>query len=208
MRYDALIFDLDGTLWDSNESCVGGWNGVLEKLNYKDRITVSGMNKITGKPVSECIDILLPGIKQQYENITELITNSEKEAIEKSGAFIYPDVKEKIIELSNCFKIFIVSNCQESYLLKFIDYSGLGPVLSGWDCYGSSGTEKHLMISKIKEISNIEKAVYIGDTDFDKESAELSGSDFIQLTYGFAAPIKNVTNFSSFNALYQHLIKM
>jgi phosphoglycolate phosphatase len=207
MRYEAVIFDLDGTLWDSNESCVKGWNSVLVKLNYKDRITKKGMNTITGKTVSECIDILLPGIKDQYEDITELITNSEKDGIEKYGASIYPDVIDNIIGLSGHFKIYIVSNCQESYLLKFIEYSGLAPVLSGWDCYGSSKIEKHLMISNIKKTNNIERAVYIGDTEFDKESAELSGSDFIQLTYGFGAPIKDVTNFNNFNALCLYLLQ-
>lgn len=208
MRYEALIFDLDGTLWNSNESCVKGWNSVLEILNYKDRITVKGMNTITGKTISECIDLLLPGIKEEYNDITELITNSEKEGIEKFGASMYPDVQEKIIELSDYFKIFIVSNCQESYLMKFIEYSGLAPVLSGWDCYGMSKTEKHLMISNIKKRHSIKKTVYIGDTDYDKESAELSGTDFIQLTYGFGAPIKNAIRFNSFNALCLHLLKM
>jgi len=208
MRYDALIFDLDGTLWNSNESCVKGWNSVLEKLDYKDRITVQGMDLITGKSVDECIDILLPGIKEKHNDITELITISEKEAIEKSGASIYPDVLEKTIDLSSYFKIFIASNCQESYLLKFIEYSDLAPVLSGWDCYGSSKTEKHLMISNIKRKNNIQRAVYIGDTAYDKESAELSGSDFIQVTYGFGAPIKNATSFNNFYDLHQHLLKM
>ena len=168
MKFEALIFDLDGTLWNANESCTKGWNSVLGNLDYKDRITVEGMDSVTGKSVEDCIEILLPGIKQEYDDIVKLISTSEKEAVEKYGASVYPDVVEKIIELSAFYKIFIVSNCQEPYLLRFIELSGLAPVLSGWDCYGSSGTEKHIMITNIKKKHEFEKVVYIGDTPMTK----------------------------------------
>ena len=113
---------------------------------------------------------------------------------------------EKIIELSGYYKVFIVSNCQEWYLNNFLEYSGLGTILSGWDCYGSSRTEKYLMITEIKKKNNINRAIYIGDTLHDKESAKLSNSDFIQVIYGFGDPIKNVANFDSFNDLYLYLM--
>ena len=205
MKYEAILFDLDGTLWDANESCTEGWNAVLERLNYKDRIDVSGMNSVTGKSMDDCIDILLPGIRNKHPDIKDLLVISEKEAIERSGASIYPDVLKKTVELSNRCKVFIVSNCQEWYLKKFIEYSCLGPVLSGWDCYGSSKTEKHSMISTIKTKNNINTVVYIGDTLHDKESAESSNTDFIQVTYGFGDPIENALRFDSFNALYIYL---
>lgn len=206
MKYEAILFDLDGTLWNANESCTKGWNTVLERLNHRERITVKKMNSVTGKPIDDIIDILLPGIKEEYDNIKELLTRAEKEAIEKYGADIFPGVLEKTKELSQYYKLFIVSNCQEWYLNKFIEYSGLKPVLSGWDCLGSSLTEKHIMISTIKKKYNIKKALYIGDTLHDKESAELSNSDFIQVTYGFGDPVKNVFNFNNFNALYLFLM--
>src|ERR1035437_7721516 len=120
MKHDAIIFDLDGTLWNANESCTKGWNNALEKLEYKNRITVKEMNSVTGKPMDDCIDILLPGIRNKYIDIKNLLTISEKEAIEKLGASIYPDVLEKTIELSGYYKVFIVSNCQEWYLKKFL----------------------------------------------------------------------------------------
>ena len=91
--------------------------------------------------------------------------------------------------------------------MKFIEYSGLSIVLSGWDCYGSSMAEKNVMISNIKKANNIKRAVYVGDTLHDKESAELSDTDFIQVNYGFGNPIKNVISFSTFKALHLHLMK-
>jgi phosphoglycolate phosphatase-like HAD superfamily hydrolase len=71
MKYDAIIFDLDGTLWNANESCT-------EKLDYKDRITTEEMNSVTGRPIDDCIDLLLPGIRNKYADIKELLTIAEK----------------------------------------------------------------------------------------------------------------------------------
>ncbi|MCZ8230401.1 HAD hydrolase-like protein [Flavobacterium sp.] len=56
MNYEAIIFDLDGTLWDANKSCTKAWNDVLKELNYKNKITLKGMNSVTGKPMDDCID--------------------------------------------------------------------------------------------------------------------------------------------------------
>jgi len=33
--FDSIIFDLDGTLWDTSEACVVGWNNVLARNGIK-----------------------------------------------------------------------------------------------------------------------------------------------------------------------------
>jgi len=116
MKYEALIFDLDGTLWDANRQCTEAWNRVLNRLGYERRISLEEMNSATGKPIDEIIEELLPGIRQEHSDITLLLNEMEKEIIGGSGADIYSGVKEKIPELSSFYKIFIVSNCQEWYL--------------------------------------------------------------------------------------------
>lgn len=208
MKYEAIIFDLDGTLWNVNESCTKAWNTFLGESNYKGRISADGMNSVTGIPMEKCIDILLPGIRKEYSDIKNILISYEKETVGKNGGEIYPDVLLRITELSHNFKIFIVSNCEQWYLNKFIGYSGLGPVLTDWDCHGSSGVDKHVMITNMKKKYHLNKVIYVGDTMHDKNSAELSDSDFIQVTYGFDKPISDAKRFDSFNDLYSYFINI
>lgn len=207
MNYEAIIFDLDGTLWDANKSCTKAWNDVLKELNYKNKITLKGMNSVTGKPMDDCIDILLPKIKDDYPNIKQLFINKEKEIIELDGGYIYPNVKKRISDLSINYKLFIVSNCQEWYLLKFLNYTGLIKNFTDWDCFGKSLTSKDKMISTIIKKYNIKKSIYIGDTIIDFEAAKKSDIDFVQLTYGFGESIEDAIKFSNFEELYLFLNK-
>lgn len=206
MAYEAIIFDLDGTLWNANESVTKAWNVLLERLNYNMRMSVQDLDSVTGKPMDYCIDKLLPGMKLEHDDFKTLLIHSEQEIVEKAGGAIYPGVITGITELSGSSKIFIVSNCEEWYLHKFLEFSGLGPALSGWDCYGSSKTDKDKMITNIRIKYNLNNVVYIGDTLHDQESARLSDSDFIHVTYGFGELIRDAVSFDSFRDLHLYLM--
>jgi len=206
LKYEAIVFDLDGTLWNSNKTCTGAWNTVLQDLANNTRITVRDMDSVSGKPIEECINMLLPGIKQKHGNINELLTESERNYIDRYGSVMYADVLENIIKLADLFKIYIVSNCQEWYLQKFIQISKLSHVLSGWDCFGRSGREKSKMLMAIKKKNKIKSAVYVGDTMHDRESANQADMDFIQVTYGFGEPIEDAVKFNNFKDLRDYFL--
>ena len=43
---DSIIFDLDGTLWDSRQTVVEAWNQVLRDNNYSDKkLTINDLKK-------------------------------------------------------------------------------------------------------------------------------------------------------------------
>jgi phosphoglycolate phosphatase len=206
MKYDAIIFDLDGTLWNANKSCTDAWNAFLEENNYPYRISVKSMDDITGTPMDYAIDALMPGVRNDHEDIKNILSGFERIMVGKNGGDIYPDVLQGIKDLSRYFKIFIVSNCEEWYLIKFIEFSGLGSLLTGSNCYGASGVEKYLMINNIKSKHNLGQSVYVGDTVHDHTAARLSHTDFIQMTYGFGKPISDATQCSTFNELINYLL--
>jgi len=207
MKYEALIFDLDGTLWNVNKCCTDAWNMVLGDLGYERRITLEEMNSVTGMPMDEIMKALLPGINHDHNELYAKFNSKEEELIGKQGTLLYTGMQEGIAKLSDHFRIFIVSNCQGWYLNKFLDYSGIRDRFSGWDCYGDSGIEKHRMIPGIMEKHGIKEAVYIGDTLHDRDSALLCCIDFIHMTYGFGGPIEGETSFGKFEELSMHLMR-
>ena len=90
-----------------------------------------------------------------------------------------------LAELSQKYELFIVSNCQSGYIETFLQYHKLERYFTDYECPGGTGREKGENIRIVIDRNNLEKAVYIGDTQGDYESAVFAGIPFIHAAYGF-----------------------
>lgn len=201
MDYDAIIFDIDGTLWNACAASSMGWNTGLSKLRINKSVTPKQIEGVAGHPFEDCIEILLPGLKDEYPQLLEILNDSEIEAVIFEGGVFYEGVIDGIKKLSRSNKIFLVSNCQDWYLKLFLEFSGLEDYLIDYDCNGVSGQHKNEMLSNIKSKYALKKPVYIGDTEGDEAACKIANIDFIHVTYGFGSSKNNIVNFDSFNSL-------
>ncbi len=65
-RRDALILDLDGTLWDTCDACAGAWNRVLGRLGIAHRpITAADLRSVAGRPHTEGIRRVFPDLSEE-----------------------------------------------------------------------------------------------------------------------------------------------
>jgi phosphoglycolate phosphatase len=207
MTIDALMFDIDGTLWNASSASAKGWNLGLAKLGIVREVTAEQIEMVAGNPYEKCIDILLPGLRSGYPRLLDALNDCETEIVGSDGGEFYDGVIEGITQLANSYRLFLVSNCQEWYLNLFLDFSGLRPVLSGFDCHGMSGLPKNEMLSKMKRTHSLTNPVYIGDTAVDERAAELAGITFMHAAWGFGSPEGKPEDVNSFAELMDCLGK-
>jgi len=205
MNCDALIFDIDGTLWYASATSAKGWNKGLAKLGIDERINAEQIGLVTGHPYEQCIEMLLPGLRKSYPELFKTLDKYETEAIKSEGGRFFDGVIEGVLELAKHYMIFLVSNCQEWYLRLFLNFSGLKNVLSGTNCHGISGLPKNEMLSRMKRDYALKNPVYIGDTAGDEEAAELADIDFIFVSWGFGKPNGSPVTLNSFAELVTYI---
>lgn len=201
MKFDSIIFDLDGTLWDATNVTAHGWNNALCKLKLCEfELSAKQVKEVCGLPNSECIERIfskIPGV-----NLTELeklLDIEEEAAFDNCLAQLYPGVEEGIKTLKESHSLFLVSNCQTWYLKKFWQQFGLEPYFKGQDCNGNDNNPKHIMIKNLIEEYNLKFPVYIGDTDGDKKSCDKAGVAFGYAAYGFGELSNEKIKFRNFS---------
>ena len=67
MQCDALIFDMDGTLWDAVDSYARIWNTTFEQAGITDvpRVTRQVLMREMGKHLEDIIEDIAPPTKPQ-----------------------------------------------------------------------------------------------------------------------------------------------
>ena len=204
MNYESLIFDIDGTLWDSRALVAEGYNIQLRKEGM-DHLCVNAeqLKALFGKIMTEIADVILETIpvEDRYD-LMERCMKTENDYLHQNECNIgYPNVKETVAELAKMYRLFIVSNSQCGYPELCIEKLGLTPYIRGHLCFGDTGTSKGQTILRLMKEHGIENCAYIGDTQGDYEATVEAGVPFIWATYGFGTPDGYAEKVDSFEEL-------
>ena len=184
--FDGIIFDVDGTLWDSTPVVEKAWNQALEEAGYEARVTAEQLKGLFGLPMNEIINAILPDVTQEeQDDFAPLCYKHEHEYLDRESGRLYPEILETIREIAKSHKVFIVSNCQAGYIELFIEKTGIGDVVTDHVCLGDNNLLKADNIKLIVEKYGLKRAVYIGDIQGDADSSKKAGVEFIHAAYGF-----------------------
>ena len=211
MTIESLIFDIDGTLWDSRALVAEGYNIQLKAEGY-DHLCVDAeiLRPLFGKVMTEIADSILASVPQpQRYALMERCMETENRYLHENECRIgYPGVKETLQILAKKYRLFIVSNSQCGYPDLCVEKLGISHLIEGHLCFGDTGTEKGYTILELMRRHNIQNAVYIGDTQGDYEATVVAGIPFVFAAFGFGQPAAWAAKVDEFRQLPQVLEKM
>ncbi|MGM9589669.1 MAG: HAD family hydrolase [Faecousia sp.] len=206
MNYESLIFDIDGTLWDSRALVAEGYNIQLRAEGYSHLcVTAADLKPLFGKVMTEIADVILSTVPEERRyDLMERCMETENHYLEHNPCRIgYHGVKETIAKLAQHHRLFIVSNSQRGYPELCMEKLGLTPYIQGHLCFGDTGTSKGKTIRALMQRHNITSCAYIGDTQGDYEATVEAGVPFLWCAYGFGTPEGYAAKVDSFEQLLE-----
>ena len=202
MDIDAIIFDLDGTLWDSCRVVSESWGETLRRLGCADwEPAPETIRGIMGMTAEEIAAALFSRYGERSREICLRCIREENSYIARHGGDLYPGAGRTLAALSEMLPLFIVSNCLEGYIECFLESSGFGPLFRDHVCEGETGLGKADNIALLIRRHGLRRPVYVGDTAVDERSARETGCDFIFASYGFGAAERPDASIASLSEL-------
>ena len=189
MKYNSVVFDLDGTLLDTLGDLRDSVNFALQKNNLPER-TTEEIRSFVGNGIRLLIELSVP--ENSPIEITDKCFQDFKEYYKDHSAILtkpYDDIIDLMKALkSKGIKIAVVSNKADFAVQTLMEdyFSGL------YDCaYGERAgvprkPEPDGVLDAIREMgSEIENTVYIGDSEVDVVTSKNAGLPCIAVTWGF-----------------------
>lgn len=186
----GILFDLDGTLWDSSATVIGSWNECIAKnTDLGLTFTQAQMRSYMGKTLDRIGDLMFPMLPEnERKKLMKMCSAYENEYLKTHSSYIFEGEKETLSGLHGEYFLAIVSNCQDGYIQCFLEQCGFGELFDDFECAGRTGLDKDGNIRLVMERNGLGKCVYLGDTELDGEAARLAGIPFIHAGYGFGSP--------------------
>ena len=200
----AIIFDLDGTLWDSSQQVTESWNVVLGRYpeTENSKIAADDMHRFMGRQMNEIARMMMPDVEEDLRNRIMLeCMDYELEYLLDHKGVLYPKVRETLGELSEKFALMIVSNCQDGYIQLFLKQTETERLFSDFESFGKTGLSKGENIKLVIKRNLVDKAFYVGDTQGDLDSADIAGVEFIHAAYGFGKTNRETARITAFEEL-------
>ena len=183
-----IMFDLDGTMWDSAEGVADSWNEVFREADPTlPALTADDVHRVMGMTMKEISEVLQPAMNPAVrEEVFERCCRHEVDYLYDHPGRLYPGLRETLDALREAgYDLAVVSNCQRGYVEAFLSSSNASDLFIDYEEWERTGLSKGENIRLVMERNHYAKGVYIGDTKKDREAALQAGIPFIHAAYGF-----------------------
>ena len=184
----SVIYDVDGTLWDSTALVAENWQRVCGRRGIPcGHISADALRQEFGKLLADIGRSLFPELPEgeMLSLIRECCDTDNAYLLEKKQP-LYPGVYGTIRILhERGIRQVIVSNCTEGYIETLIAIHHLENLIDGHLCAGDTGFGKSENIRIACRKYGLADPVYVGDTRGDFNSSREAGVPFVFAAYGF-----------------------
>ena len=183
-----LIFDLDGTLYDTRTSFVPTMRTVYREYGLRypsDDVILS----LVGEPFPVFLDWLIEhGFPTGREALARQISEIEFASIRERGA-LFPGVQETLGELSeDGYVICLCTNGDRRYADAVLSACGVLHLFAELETNEVEGRTKVDLVRDLLRRVPHERAFMIGDRYHDMEAGRANGCTVIAAGYGYAGP--------------------
>ncbi len=199
----GIIFDIDGTLWDSSERVAESYNDVIERHPGVECVcTAERIKSLMGKSMTEIAELLFPALDdERRSSIMKECEDHEIEYLIKNPPKAFPGVEDTLRLLAKRYPLFIVSNCQSGYIEAFLSITGLKDVILDHISFGDNKMPKGDNIRLIAERNGLKRYFYLGDIQSDYDATISGGGEFIHAAYGFGSINQEVPRINDISEL-------
>lgn len=186
MKYDSIIFDIDGTIWDVRREVADSWaEAIRQNTDWPVVFDAERLGHLFGKPMNEIFQILYPDVRtEEMDAMIPVLYEFEHRFLRERKPAPYAGVEETVAALAEKLPLYIVTNAQTGYVEAMLEATGLGKYFQGWLCYGDTLQPKNVTIERLAAQYGLEAPVYVGDTQGDADACKAAGVPFIFAAYG------------------------
>ncbi|MCL6441933.1 MAG: HAD hydrolase-like protein [Alicyclobacillus sp.] len=188
----ALIFDLDGTLFRTETLSIAAYHETVEQLRREglyvgetpaDETFLSSL----GLLLSEIWERVLPDTSNEVRSrANELLLYHQLKRLAEGQGELYPGVKPTLEELHRRgYQLFVASNGLESYVKGVIRHKELGPLFTDVYSAGEYQTRSKIdLVRLLLDTHHIQDAWMCGDRSSDVEAGIANHLLVVGCNYG------------------------
>lgn len=190
-RCDAVVFDLDGTLLDTLDDLTDAVNHALGEMGWPLRAR-DEVRRFVGNGVVKLMERSVPaGTGPEDFDRAMGLFRAYYDAHKRDKTAPYPGVARVLAELRRRgIKTAVVSNKFDGAVKALMEdcFPGLLDAAAGENEAGGVPKKPHpaMVLETLKALGAApERAVYVGDSDVDLDTAKNAGLPCIAVTWGF-----------------------
>lgn len=188
MRVKVVLFDIDGTLIDSNDLHVSAWDEAFRSMGFE--IDRKAIHDQIGKGADNLVPTLVPQADEAMEKMLGQAHGDVFKSKFLATAQPFPQARSLLTRVHEAGQKVVwassASKAELDHYLDLLDARELVSAATSIDDVGSSKPAPDIFETALKKVAPLtaDEAIVVGDTPYDIEAARKCGITTIALRSG------------------------